>query len=109
MKIVLPESRTGQPLPEDTSSRVRIELDASGEIIVRGRHVPLSQLVSVLKAVPVTRDTDLLVSADERTPHGKVVGVMDAAREAGALKVGIETYKIESGLRRPDGGASGPQ
>lgn len=99
MKIVLPESRTGQPLPTETLARVRIEVDAEGRVVVAGREIPLSRLAAELKAMPVTPDTQLLLTADERTPHGRVVEVMDAAREAGALQLSIETYRTDTAIQ----------
>jgi len=96
MAIVLPESRTGQPLPVDTPARVRIEVDAEGRVAVAGRQIPLSRLVAELTTIPVTPATQLLLTADERTPHGRVVEVMDAAREAGALQLSIETYRMDT-------------
>jgi biopolymer transport protein ExbD len=99
MKIVLPESRTGQPLPTDTPTRVRIEVDADGRVVLAGQQLPLAQLAASLRALPVTPDTQLLLTADERTPHGRVVEVMDAAREAGALQLSIETYRLDAPMR----------
>lgn len=91
MRITVPASRTGQPFTAETSTHVRIELDAEGRIGLAGMQVPLARLPVELRAIPVTRDTQLLLTADERTPHGRVVEVMDAAREAGARQLSIET------------------
>ena len=99
MKIVLPESRTGQPLSTDTPTRVRIEVDAEGRVVLAGQQLPLARLATTLRALPVTPDTQLLLTADERTPHGRVIEVMDAAREAGALQVSIETYRLDAPMR----------
>lgn len=105
MTIVLPESTTGEPLPSETAARVRIELAADGRIVIAGREVALDRLVETLRALPVTADTQLLLSADEGTPHGRVVQVMDAAREAGARQLSIETYNMDSALEIGSGKA----
>ena len=99
LTINVPEARTGQPLPDD-ATWLRIEVDADGRVVVDGREVPVADLAAALKAVPVTPATQLLLRADTATAHGRVVDVMDAAREAGARQLSIETFRADTPLQQ---------
>lgn len=101
LTINVPETRTGQPLPDD-ATWVRMEMDAEGRIFVNGAEVAREDLVAALKAVPVTPSSQLLLRADTATTHGHVVDAMDAAREAGARQLSIETYRTDAPLRPPE-------
>jgi biopolymer transport protein ExbD len=84
--------RTPKALTHDPAapSSVPLVLTAQGEVFFRNQRLSGEDLVRALKA-QVTRDPDtrLVLSADASIPHGKVVELLDLARQAGITKVAL--------------------
>ena len=95
LRVDLPSARTGTR-PDEL--RVDVTVRADGDIFMDRAPVESGELVgrlhTTLEAQP---DTLVVVNADQKAEHGRVVEVMDAARRAGAQSLTIAT--------RPAGGS----
>lgn len=105
LSISLPEAGTADrvPTPRDAATVV---IDAAGAIALDGVVRTPDELRRDLRALPDPGSTTLTVAADERTPHGRVVQVIDLAREAGVLRLDIQTVRDPASA--PPAGAPGP-
>lgn len=88
IKVDLPKAVTGE---SQERSELNFAVLASGDVQWNGKPVDWSQLGQELKGLreklnaPGTSDAQqtAIVNADEKTPHGAVVKLMDALRSAG--------------------------
>lgn len=72
------------------SDNVQVKLDAAGVVTVNGAAVDSAALwQELLKALAKSKDKMVIVTADDTNKVGQVVGILDTARQAGALKVAI--------------------
>ena len=87
VQVNLPKAATGQQ-PASESAVVTITPD--GKVYIDKQEVPRDNIRIVLKQ-RLTANPELLVliNADERVEHGRVVDVMDDARQAGVTKMAI--------------------
>ncbi|MDA1184913.1 MAG: biopolymer transporter ExbD [Acidobacteria bacterium] len=88
--IDLPRAGTGAP--EGTEPNViRIDVDADGRVYLEGQSVGLEGARQWLLAMPRQGAMTVVLAADERTPHGQVIQVIDMVRESSITRVHIET------------------
>jgi len=81
---------------------VTVELDAEGAMRLDGRQVTREALESEIQAALAASGTERVVlEADERVPHGRVVEAMDAARRAGATGLVVATRPREEPAPAP--------
>ncbi len=81
---------------------VTIELDERGGTWLDGRPVEPAGLESALKTAMAEGGTERVVlEADERVSHGRVVEAMDAARRAGASGLVVGTRPREDAAPAP--------
>lgn len=89
LDLSLPEASSAEVA---TPREVTVQLQAEGRILVDGEPIELAALSESLAARLDEAETRRVVlEADERVPHGRVVGVMDAARSAGASGIVVAT------------------
>ena len=90
ISIKLPES-SSQTL-EREPQEIKIYLSREGEIFYRDREISIEEYRSVLAEHQVdATNTTVLLLADQESRHGKVVTLMDYARDAGFTKLAIAT------------------
>lgn len=81
---------------------VTLELDEGGGTWLDGRPVEPAGLESALKTAMAEGGTERVVlEADERVSHGRVVEAMDAARRAGASGLVVGTRPREDAAPAP--------
>jgi biopolymer transport protein ExbD len=81
---------------------VTLELDERGGTWLDGRPVDAVDLESALKEAMADGGTERVVlEADERVSHGRVVEAMDAARRAGASGLVVGTRPREDAAPAP--------
>ena len=79
------------------SGSMRIAITAGGEIYTDGHRVTLGELRSkVTSYVTQQRRKTVVVVADVLVPSGRLIEVMDTARQAGATDVAVATARKES-------------
>jgi biopolymer transport protein ExbD len=90
IQVSLPKS-SAQEIPQERKD-LRIVMTAAGQIYVQQNPITLKKLAADLKsAAAAHRDTQILIQADQQVSHGKVVEVMDLARQAGLHRLAIVT------------------
>ncbi len=90
IKIDLPKANADIIKKENNEVRVYIAKD--GNIVVDGRKVGISQLDKIFSdAADLGNQTTVIIKADKYAAHGRVVEVMDNAKEAGITKLAIAT------------------
>jgi biopolymer transport protein ExbD len=90
--------------PNEVARRdeVTVELDADGATWLDGARLEAADLESGIERALAAAGTERVVlEADERVPHGRVVEAMDAARRAGATGLVVATRPREEPVPAP--------
>ncbi|WP_127477435.1 ExbD/TolR family protein [Sulfurivermis fontis] len=91
IKVDLPVAQSGAP---DDSEYVQVVLDAQGRILVRDHFIDISELESRLSSELQQQGEKVVrIRGDRAATLGLAVGVLDAARKAGAEGVDIVTVE----------------
>ena len=86
--IRLPHASTNQVTPQKRDLTVGIT--ARGELRLEGRAVDLDELRAEMRRVHESApETMVLIQADRDARHGRVVSVMDLAKQVGFERIGI--------------------
>ena len=93
--VDLPPAATGEQVSDDPRDTVRVTVSRDGRLYVSQRPVTLAELRDVLTAAAAARDPHVLLEADARAEHGRVVEVMDLARQVGLSRLSIETTRTD--------------
>ncbi len=92
IKVKLPRSSTKQVLNE---KNVFLTITLDGEIYVNDKRTTVENIVNDLKtALSMTTERGVIIRADQVMQLGKIVEIMDYAKEAGAEKLLIATKHI---------------
>ena len=92
ISVKLPESTSQQV--EREPEEIQVYLDEKGQIYLKEEPVSLGQLQSRLADMgDKASTTTFFLMADAEARHGQVVRIMDAAKEAGFLKLAVATEK----------------
>ena len=79
---------------------LRLVITAGDRLYLNEKPVDLRTLSERLtKAAESDRETQLLIQADQRVPHGRVVEIMDLARSSGLYRLAIVTQPKSSVAR----------
>src|SRR5262244_1674456 len=84
--VNIPKAATGQQ-PASESAAVTITSD--GKVYIDKQEVPRDNIRTVLQQRLSNPELLVLINADERVEHGRVVDVMDDARQARVAKMAI--------------------
>lgn len=106
IKVQLPKAQSGDSAGA-TDNPYRFTLGKDGKLLWGKRELTLADLkVSLTKTAPeVLAQATALISADQATPHGIVIGLMDTLRNAGLTRFGMS---VESGTASNAGAAKTP-
>ena len=81
---------------------VTVELDADGATWLDGERLEAANLEGgIADALAAAGTERVVLEADERVPHGRVVEAMDAARRAGATGLVVATRPREEPVPAP--------
>lgn len=93
IKVKLPKSTTQEVTKEQD---IVVVVTEEGQIYLDNRGVSIDQLRFILKEKVLDgKDHLLIVKADKDSKHGRVVEVMDLAKEAGIFRLAIATAPIQ--------------
>ncbi|RUM59698.1 MAG: hypothetical protein DSY66_04745 [Persephonella sp.] len=84
IKVFLPEASSGTPKIEPA----QVVIDKDGNYYVRGRQVSLDDIRYYLRNV---NTKSMVIIADKRVEYGKVVKIIDLAKQMGIEEVNIAT------------------
>ena len=94
LKLQLPEARTAQEEAGQQQRSSEIVVNAAGQVFIDGRVVPDTDLeTAIRKAVKSSPEKALTIRGDQGADYGKVVRVLDLAREAGAKGINLAAVK----------------
>ena len=87
LPVNLPKAATGQ---QPTSESAAVSITPDGKIFIDKQEVPRESVRTLLQQrLSANPDMLVLINADERVEHGRVVEIMDDARQAGVAKMAI--------------------
>jgi len=92
IKVDLPTTTTKQ---EKIEQNIIITITKDNVLYLDKTRVTTSKLVSLLKKKLGEKKGLVMINADKLVRHGKVVEIMDLAKQAGADRVGILTSYIK--------------
>ena len=92
IKVDLPTTTTKQ---ERIEQNIIISITKDNVLYLDKARVTTSKLVSLLKKKLGGKKRLVMINADKLVRHGKVVEIMDLAKQAGADRVGILTSYIK--------------
>ena len=99
IQVNLPKS-TAQEVARERKD-LRVVITPANQLYLNEKEVDLSTLrKSFEEAAAVGRETQVLIQADEQVTHGKVVEVMDLARNAGLARLAIVTQQKSDQTKR---------
>jgi len=96
IRVSLPTTTTPQ---EKIEKSIVISITKDGQIYLGKKRVKEENLIPLLKKELKGKEGLVVINADKATLHGKVVEIMDLAKQAGAVKLGILTRPKE-GVKR---------
>jgi len=88
MRVDLPTTTTPQ---KEIKENIVISITKDNKIYIGKTRVSENKLVAVLKSKLKGKGGLIIINADKNVRHGKVVEVMDLAKQGGADKLGILT------------------
>lgn len=91
LRVALPRAATGEPAVEDPSV-VRVVIDADGRIFIDDRLHTLEAVRTRLRAIGDPGRARVTIAADRAASHGSVVQVLDLVRQAGVVRLEIQTF-----------------
>ena len=93
VNVTLPRSRTTETRPP---SSLMITVERGGGLRLAGQQVAMNELASVLgAALARTSDRAVVIQSDTGVPFGRVVEVMEAARDGGAQDISFLVERRE--------------
>jgi len=90
IQLELPQSTTARPEGTDPNV-VRVDIQADGGLYLAGQAVDPESVRQYLLARPDRTAMTVVIAADERTPHGQVVRIIDLVRESAVRRLHLET------------------
>ena len=92
VSVNLPKGATKDISPG--ASDVTVAVTTDGKLLVDGKIVEPDQLKAIFdRAHNKDPETQVIVQADEATHHGRVVGVMELAKQSGLRRLAIATRR----------------
>ena len=90
IQVKLPKADTGENTPK--TKNLAFVIDKAGTLYLDGKAIAIGDIagrVQQLRASDTNVQIQALISADEATPHGQVVKLIDAVRTQGIVDLAI--------------------
>ena len=88
IKVQLPKARTGEEA--SAKSPLNFTVNAEGKVFWNAEELSWDRLGERLKAMgPQVSEETAMISADQATPHGIVIKLMDALRASGLVRFAL--------------------
>ncbi|MEE8381596.1 MAG: biopolymer transporter ExbD [Thermodesulfobacteriota bacterium] len=99
IKVNLPESSTEEIVRE--KEEIVIVIKQGNEIFINNSLVSIEQLFLILsESAQRNRETLIIIQADQKVSHGRVVKVMDTAKRAGLTRLAIATIVMKETIAK---------
>ena len=99
IKVQLPKARTGEDAA--TKSPLNFTVNAEGKVFWNSEELSWEKLGERLAAMgPKAAEETAMISADQATPHGIVIKLMDALRSAGLVRFALNVEGAKNDSRR---------
>ncbi len=84
---------SAREIPKEKKS-INVAVDKNGAISISGKKYSSDELIEYFKKESKnSSDLMLIIQADKIAQHGKVVEIMDMARNSGIMRIGIATQE----------------
>ncbi len=91
LAVNLPGASSGKAQDQ---TKIVISIDAQGAVALNRKSIDPTTLVSQIKSSIVPdQPTMVVINADEKVGHGRVVEIMDAVQQIPGIKLGIATKR----------------
>jgi biopolymer transport protein ExbD len=91
LPVNLPQAATSET---QRQSQINVSITSEGQIALNRQPIELNNLEgAVRQLMGPAAESLVVVNADERVPHGRVVAVMDRLRQVQGVKLAIATQK----------------
>jgi len=91
LAVNLPGASSGK---SQDQTKIVISIDAQGAIALNQKSIDSASLIPQIKSLMVKdRSTMVVINADEKVGHGRVVEMMDAVQQIPGIKLGIATKR----------------
>ncbi len=88
IKVQLPKAKSGEDA--GTKNPLNFTVNAEGKVYWNSEELSWEKLTEKLKGLgPQAADETAVISADQATPHGTVIQLMDALRTAGLVRFAL--------------------
>jgi biopolymer transport protein ExbD len=95
IKLTLPQA-SAEAQPEEEKN-IEVVIDAQGACYIAGKGLPDNKVETIVQALSAAaeklQNPAVIINADENTRHQSIIDVLDAARQAGLLRVSFATEK----------------
>ncbi len=97
INVKLPQASTDQR--ETLTESIEVTVDADDQVYIRGQRLINTQLGTIREAlresVRTQEEVPVVISADAKATHQAVIKIMDAARQAGLVRITFATRKLQ--------------
>jgi biopolymer transport protein ExbD len=91
LPINLPQASTAK---QQTQKQLVITIEQSGKLLINRQAISLEQLSGqIQKFLQANQEAIVIISADERINHGRVIAVMDQVRRVQGARLAIATQR----------------
>lgn len=110
IEVKLPSAETAEELKNKSLDFV---LNAKSQLFLNGQKIAFVDVGTHIsqekeKLAVGAKDLQALITADEKTPHGKVVKLIDTVRKNGITEFAINVDAVAPEKPHPDGSSSSP-
>ncbi len=92
LSVDLPSAKTAEV---KQTEQINITIEPDGKLFLNRKPLALDNLqTSLTKIIPAGGENLVIINADEKVDHGRVVGVMDRVRRVPGAKLAIAAKKI---------------
>ncbi len=90
--LALPSTEKVEEVTDIPPDQLIVRIEADGKVAVNGNEVGMDHYVDMLKERLAARsDKVVFIVADDRANYARLVGVLDGAKAAGAVTLGMAT------------------
>jgi biopolymer transport protein ExbD len=91
LPVNLPQAATAKTQQQ---TRIAVSIQPNGQIALNKRPVELDQLeIGVRALVQANQQSVVVINADQKVEHGRIVAVMDEVRKINGVKMAIATKR----------------